>query len=105
MTPADYETRVRTLYGRHASAVLELYPLVRYDNPYVAFREVAADSNTVCPGSVIVGSPPAVLDLNQQELSHQMMAHWSTFARTGDPTADRAPVRPHFDKSPESGTQ
>ncbi len=148
-TPADYEARVRALYGRHASDVLELYPLVRYDNPYVALREVSADSNTVCPslrtaenmsrwttvfsyviddtdapllgpfypnanvsngayhaaehallfpGSVIVGSPPAVLDLNQQVLSRQMMAHWTTFARTGDPTADRAPVWPQFDK-------
>ena len=152
-TATDYEARVRALYGRHASAVLELYPLVRYDNPYIAFREVAADSNTVCPslrtaenmsrwttvfpyliddtdapllgpfypnanvsngayhaaehallfpGSVIVGSPPAVLDLNQQVLSRQMMAHWTTFARTGDPTADGTPIWPHFGKNPEN---
>ena len=151
-TAADYEARVRALYGRHASDVLELYPLIRYDNPYIAFREVSADSNTVCPslttagdmarwttvfsyviddtdapllgpfypsatvsngayhaaehallfpGSIIVGSPPAVLDLNQQVLSRQMMAHWTTFARTGDPTADRTPLWPQFDKSPE----
>src|SRR5262249_35640578 len=48
-TPAAYEARVNALYGSHAPDVLELYPLVRYDNPYVAFRQVAADSNTVCP--------------------------------------------------------
>jgi len=152
-TAADYQARVSALYGRHASDVLELYPLVRHDSPYIAFRQVAADSNTVCPslttaenmarwtpvfsyliedtdapllgpfypsatvsngayhaaehallfpGSIIVGSPPAVLDLNQQVLSRQMMAHWTTFARTGDPTADGAPIWPQFDKHPEN---
>ena len=26
-----------------------LFPLDRFDNPYIAFRTVAADSDTVCP--------------------------------------------------------
>jgi para-nitrobenzyl esterase len=52
------------------------------------------------PGSVIVGSPPAVLDQNQAVLSRQMTAEWTTFARTGDPTANKTPVWLQYDKHP-----
>lgn len=44
----------------------------------------AAEHALLFPGSVIVGSPAAVLDLNQRVLSRQMMAHWTTFARKGE---------------------
>ena len=35
--------------GRIASQVLAKYPLSRFDSPGVAWRTVAADSDTVCP--------------------------------------------------------
>jgi para-nitrobenzyl esterase len=38
--------------GIYAPQVLALYPLSRYYSPDLAFRTVAADSDTVCPGLV-----------------------------------------------------
>ncbi len=150
-TASDYEAQVQKYYGDKASEVLELYPVEVFDSPFIAFRKVSADSNTVCPalktaehisryttvfayqiddtdapllgpfypdgsvpngayhaaehamlfpGSVIVGSPPAVLDQNQAVLSRQMTAEWTTFARTGDPTANKTPVWLQYDKHP-----
>lgn len=46
---ADYVADVQAQYGKYAPRVLALYPLDRFDNPYIAFRTVAADSDTVCP--------------------------------------------------------
>jgi para-nitrobenzyl esterase len=51
-TAADYQSLIRTQYGRYASQVLARYPLNRFDSPAVAFRTVAADSDTVCPALV-----------------------------------------------------
>jgi para-nitrobenzyl esterase len=152
-TVADYEALVRSIFGKHASDVLELYPVDQYDNPYIAFREVAADSSTVCsaletveniarwtpvfayqiddtdapllsafyPSSVVSngsyhaadlamlfpGSPvfpdmikTADMSQNQQVLSRQMMAYWTTFARTGNPTATATPVWPQYNNQP-----
>jgi para-nitrobenzyl esterase len=48
-TAADYVADVNAQYGRFAPSVLARYPLSRYGNPYIAFRHVAADSDTVCP--------------------------------------------------------
>ncbi|MBV8991492.1 MAG: carboxylesterase family protein [Solirubrobacterales bacterium] len=48
-TPAAYTTLVDTQYGRYASQVLAKYPLSRFDSPGIAWRTVAADSDTVCP--------------------------------------------------------
>ena len=48
-TPAAYTTLVDTQYGSFASQVLAKYPVTRFDNPGVAWRTVAADSDTVCP--------------------------------------------------------
>jgi para-nitrobenzyl esterase len=48
-TPAEYVATVRAQYGQFASTVLAAYPLRRYATPYIAFRTVAADSDTVCP--------------------------------------------------------
>jgi para-nitrobenzyl esterase len=48
-TAAQYQNLVDTQYGSFASQVLARYPLSHFDNPGVAFRTVAADSDTVCP--------------------------------------------------------
>jgi para-nitrobenzyl esterase len=48
-TPAQYQNLVDTQYGAFASQVLAKYPLSHFDNPGVAWRTVAADSDTVCP--------------------------------------------------------
>jgi para-nitrobenzyl esterase len=48
-TAADFVADIQAQYGPFASRVLALYPLDRFDNPYIAFRTVAADSDTVCP--------------------------------------------------------
>lgn len=48
-TAADYTDRVRQQYGTYADAVLARYPVSHFGTPAIAFRTVAADSNTVCP--------------------------------------------------------
>ncbi|MBV9604499.1 MAG: carboxylesterase family protein [Solirubrobacterales bacterium] len=48
-TAAQYTSLVDTQYGSFASQVLARYPLSRFDSPGVAWRTVAADSDTVCP--------------------------------------------------------
>jgi para-nitrobenzyl esterase len=49
---AQYQSLVDTQYGAFASQVLAKYPLSHFDNPGVAWRTVAADSDTVCPSLV-----------------------------------------------------
>jgi para-nitrobenzyl esterase len=51
-TSAQYAMLIDTQYGADASQVLAKYPLSRFDSPGVAFRTVAADSDTVCPSLV-----------------------------------------------------
>ena len=51
-TPAQYKAAVAQQYGKFASQVLALYPLDHFDSPFVAFRTLAADSDTVCPSIV-----------------------------------------------------
>lgn len=46
---AQYTSLVDTQYGAFASQVLVRYPLSHFDSPGVAWRTVAADSDTVCP--------------------------------------------------------
>jgi para-nitrobenzyl esterase len=48
-TDAGYVAAVDQEYGKHAGRVLNLYPLSHFDSPYIAWRTVAADSDTVCP--------------------------------------------------------
>ncbi|MBV9319160.1 MAG: carboxylesterase family protein [Mycobacterium sp.] len=48
----QYQSLVDTQYGAFASQVLAKYPLSRFDSPGVAWRTVAADSDTVCPSLV-----------------------------------------------------
>ena len=48
-TAAQYASLVDTQYGPFASQVLARYPLSRFDSPGLAWRTVAADSDTVCP--------------------------------------------------------
>jgi para-nitrobenzyl esterase len=51
-TPAAYTQLVDTQYGSFASQVLAKYPVTKFDSPGVAWRTVAADSDTVCPSLV-----------------------------------------------------
>jgi para-nitrobenzyl esterase len=51
-TPSEYTAAVDAQYGKYAPQVLARYPLDRFDSPFVAFRTVAADSDTVCPALV-----------------------------------------------------
>jgi para-nitrobenzyl esterase len=139
-TPGEYTAAVDAQYEKFAPLVLALYPLDRFDSPFVAFRTVAADSDTVCPALVTdrdlarwmpvygyeidygdapyasfepAGQPngsyhvaawflnpvsPA-LDANQQVLQNQEVADVTTFARTGNPTAQNTPVWPEFNRS------
>ena len=46
---AQYQSLVDSQYGAFASQVLARYPLSHFDSPGVAWRTVAADSDTVCP--------------------------------------------------------
>jgi para-nitrobenzyl esterase len=48
-TAAQYQSLVDAQYGAHASQVLTRYPLSHFDSPAIAWRTVAADSDTVCP--------------------------------------------------------
>jgi para-nitrobenzyl esterase len=48
-TAAQYTSLVDTQYGSFASQVLARYPLTHFDSPGLAWRTVAADSDTVCP--------------------------------------------------------
>lgn len=49
---SGYRALVRAQYGKYAPQVLARYPLSQYYTPYLAFRAVAADSDTVCPAMV-----------------------------------------------------
>jgi para-nitrobenzyl esterase len=51
-TAAQYAQLIQAQYGKYASQVLALYPLSHFDSPTIAFRTVAADSDTVCPSLV-----------------------------------------------------
>lgn len=51
-TAAQYRQLVRMQYGGFAREIFALYPLADYGSPFIAYRTVAADSNTVCPSLV-----------------------------------------------------
>jgi para-nitrobenzyl esterase len=51
-SPAQYRQLVHAQYGPLAAEVLARYPLDRFYSPFVAWRTVAADSDTVCPAIV-----------------------------------------------------
>jgi para-nitrobenzyl esterase len=51
-TAAQYVQLIQTQYGPYAAQVLARYPLSRFDDPTIAFRTVAADSDTVCPSLI-----------------------------------------------------
>src|SRR5208282_2759842 len=141
-TEAQFLQDVDSQYGAQAPQVLAAYPLSDYGTPYIDFRTIVADSDTICPalraesnisrytqlysyeiddtdappltatypnpalpngayhGAEILllfpGFSTASLDPNQQALSQQMTAEWTTFARTGDPTAVGTPPWPLF---------
>jgi para-nitrobenzyl esterase len=142
-TPADYVETVESQYGRYAPRVLALYPLSRFETPFVAWRTLAADSDTVCPAIVtdedlarwmpVYGflmndndlppyqatgtrdtpagaahdnpwnsyeTPQATpLDADQQVVQDEEIARMTTFARTGNPTAQGFAVWPEFNRS------
>jgi para-nitrobenzyl esterase len=48
-TESQFLQDVRSQYGPFAGLVLATYPLNRYETPYIDFRTIVADSDTVCP--------------------------------------------------------
>jgi len=144
-TPADCVQSVQTQYGRYAPQILALYPLSHFETPFIAWRTVAADSDTVCPAIVtdedlarwmpVYGflmndndlppyqptgtrdtpagaahdnpwasyeQPQATpLDADQQVMQDEEIARLTTFARTGNPTAQGFAVWPEFNRSGE----
>ena len=144
-TPDDYVQIVEAQYGRYAPRVLALYPLSHFETPFIAWRTLAADSDTVCPAMVtdedlarwmpVYGflmndndlppyqatgtrdtpagaahdnpwnsyeSPQATpLDADQQVMQDEEIARMTTFARTGNPTAQGFAVWPAFNRSGE----
>ena len=48
-TVAEFLQDVRSQYGSFAGLVLATYPLSSYGSPYIDFRTIVADSDTVCP--------------------------------------------------------
>ncbi|MFD2467149.1 carboxylesterase/lipase family protein [Amycolatopsis silviterrae] len=50
-TAADYDNLVKQQYGKHAREVRATYPMNRFPKPapFLAFRTIVADSNSVCP--------------------------------------------------------
>lgn len=142
-TPSEYTQIVQTQYGKFAPQVLARYPLSRFETPFIAWRTLAADSDTVCPAivtdqelarwmpvyaflSIDNDLPPyqatgtrdtpagaahdnpwasyeqpvtPALDANQQVYQDEELAHMTTFARTGNPTAQGFPIWPEFNTS------
>jgi para-nitrobenzyl esterase len=49
MTAAQYEARVKALFGTRAAEVLEHYPADVYDQPRDAFSDLLGDAAFVCP--------------------------------------------------------
>ena len=48
-TGAQFQQLVNDQYGALAPQVLQRYPLDRFGSPWLAWRQVASDSDTVCP--------------------------------------------------------
>ena len=51
-TPSEYVQSVDSQYLKYAPRVLALYPLSHFEAPFIAWRTLAADSDTVCPAIV-----------------------------------------------------
>jgi para-nitrobenzyl esterase len=144
-TPSEYVQSVDNQYLKYAPRVLALYPLSHFETPFIAWRTLAADSDTVCPAIVtdealarwmpVYGflmtdndippyaatgtidtpagaahdSPWAAyeqpiapaLDADQQTLQDEEIGDLTTFARTGNPTAQGTPPWPEFNRSGE----
>lgn len=48
-TAAEFRRQVRKQYTSVASKVFKLYPLRRFASPFIAYRTIVADSDSVCP--------------------------------------------------------
>lgn len=48
-TAADFYRQIRTQYRSLAPRVLRIYQLARFPSPFIAYRTVVADSDSVCP--------------------------------------------------------
>ncbi|MBV8946583.1 MAG: carboxylesterase family protein [Solirubrobacterales bacterium] len=67
-TAAQYQNLVDTQYGSFASEVLAKYPLSHFDNPGLAWRTVAADSDTVCPSLEIAKALASRMPTREYEI-------------------------------------
>ncbi|MBV8987907.1 MAG: carboxylesterase family protein [Solirubrobacterales bacterium] len=48
-TASEFYSQVRKQYKGLAGRVLKIYPLARFPSPFIAYRTVVADSDSVCP--------------------------------------------------------
>jgi para-nitrobenzyl esterase len=48
-TPAQYDQLVQEQFGNLAPKVEQLYPLSHFESPFTAYRQIMADSASVCP--------------------------------------------------------
>jgi len=48
-TASEFRRQVHTQYRSLAAKVFKLYPLRRFPSPFIAYRTVVADSDSVCP--------------------------------------------------------
>lgn len=54
-TPEEYKANVQQQYGPIADEVMKLYPIERFPQPwapFIAYRTIVADSNSVCPALI-----------------------------------------------------
>ncbi|CAE7183878.1 CES2 [Symbiodinium pilosum] len=69
--PADYEEAIRKVWGSQSMAVLQQYPLTRFEgSPQKAFLQVDADSMVICPAYQLLRGICAFVDTWSYEFAH-----------------------------------
>ncbi|HEY1417096.1 MAG TPA: carboxylesterase family protein, partial [Myxococcaceae bacterium] len=70
VTESDYVQLVQAQYGPFAQRVLALYPVKRFNSPFVAWRTVAADSGTVCSAQRTAGELAQWMPVFEYEIDY-----------------------------------
>ncbi|WP_250009302.1 carboxylesterase/lipase family protein [Actinoplanes sp. M2I2] len=106
-TGAAYRNLVQAQYGAAADAVLKTYRLDHFASPFLAWRTVTADSNTICPAlrvnqSLAQRSPTYAFIMDDPDATPAAfvpagmpggsyhVADWFLFSEAGLPTATTA---------------
>jgi len=79
-SPADYEKAMKAAWGEKAAAVLEQYPLSRFNGSVQrAFLQADADAMVVCPGyDILQYASAAGFKAWSYEFAHYQPARWRT---------------------------